>query len=268
MPAAPAPATPTSLLLHGPVSASCSCPVSRRYDIKSLSADRAKESCEGIADSQATILKLIAEETASGEGKPGLAASRIALAGFSQGGAMSMFVGLNYPTTLAGMLVMSGYLPVPDSVKPTAEALATPLLHCHGDADGVVPLAYGRDAHERAKTMGVKEPQFKVYRGLPHSVSHACWCAGLLRVVAAVLQLTGRSGGVHSWVLPLFLLCGANDQSVELSVPIDLPVCQLPVIPCICTCPYLYVHLYLQASDEELRDVVAFFKRILPAEAA
>lgn len=161
------------------------------YDIKSLSADRAKESCDGIADSQATILKFIADETAAGEGKPGLAASRIALAGFSQGGAMSMFVGLNYPTTLAGMLVLSGYLPVPESVKPTPEALATPLLHCHGDADGVVPLAYGRDAHDRAKTMGVKEPQFKVYRGLAHS-----------------------------------------------------------------------------ASDEELRDVVAFLKRVLPAEAA
>lgn len=157
---------------HKSLSACLMLPISTcRYDIKSLSSDRTKESCDGIEESRATIMKLIAEETATGEGKPGLAASRIALAGFSQGGAMSLFVGLNYPQTLAGMVVLSGYLPLPDSVKPTAEALATPLLHCHGDEDGVVPLAYGRDAHDRVKTMGVKDPQFKVYEGLPHSVS-------------------------------------------------------------------------------------------------
>jgi len=137
------------------------------YDIRSLSAHRELESCDGIHASRDVVLKIMADE----EEKHKIAPGRMVLAGFSQGGAMSLFVGLNHAQTLAGLLCMSGYMPLPAEVKPKPTALETPVLQCHGDADGVVPLAYGKDAHERMAGLGVKSAEFKVYKGLAHSAN-------------------------------------------------------------------------------------------------
>jgi predicted esterase len=116
------------------------------YDIASLSRSRAHEKCDGIDDSVARIQGLIDAEVAAGVPR-----ERIVLAGFSQGGALALFTGLNQPGRLAGIVAMSAYLPLPEKVKPAPEALATPVLLCHGDADGVVPLDFGKDALARVK---------------------------------------------------------------------------------------------------------------------
>lgn len=104
------------------------------YDIVGLD-DRAAESCDGIDTSVAKIRTVIEGEIALG-----LPSTRIALAGFSQGGAMSLFTGLQLPRDLklAGLLILSGYLPGAPIFKLTSGLEDVPVYHCHGASDPVV----------------------------------------------------------------------------------------------------------------------------------
>lgn len=149
-----------------PVTINGGMPMPAWYDIESLSADRSREKCEGIEDSAAGVHGMISTEVTAG-----IPHNRVLLGGFSQGGAMSLFVGLNCKETLAGMLVLSGYMPVPDRIVASPASLATPILMCHGDEDGVVPLAYAQDAHARLKALHATNVRMKVFEGLPHSAS-------------------------------------------------------------------------------------------------
>lgn len=105
------------------------------YDIVGLD-DRASESCDGIQQSVERIRSILANEHSNG-----LPYSRMVLAGFSQGGAMSLFTGLQMPEAdqkLAGLLVMSGYLPGASQFKLTSGFEDIPIFHCHGSMDPVV----------------------------------------------------------------------------------------------------------------------------------
>lgn len=94
----------------------------------------------GIRASEQIVLGLIEAQRAAG-----IAADRIVVAGFSQGGAITLHTGLRYPQKLAGLLALSTYLPLPEAFA--AEALAarqdTPILMCHGQQDGMLPLQLG-----------------------------------------------------------------------------------------------------------------------------
>jgi phospholipase/carboxylesterase len=114
------------------------------YDITSLASARG-ENERHVRESAAHVGALIAREV-----ERGVAAERIVLAGFSQGGAMALWVGPRYPETLLGVLVLSGYEVLegsPRSEQSPANA-ATPMLFCHGSADPLVPVAAGRHAYE------------------------------------------------------------------------------------------------------------------------
>ena len=76
------------------------------YDILGMDLVRLEDEA-GLRKSEARIAQLIAREIARG-----ISASRIVLAGFSQGCAMTLQTGLRYPQSLAGMLCLSGYLPL------------------------------------------------------------------------------------------------------------------------------------------------------------
>lgn len=104
------------------------------YDIVGLD-ERSGELCEGIEESVSTIREIINNEIQSG-----LPASRIILSGFSQGGALSLFTGLQMPPELkpAGIVVMSGYLAGAGKFKLTPGFEDVPVLHCHGTGDMVV----------------------------------------------------------------------------------------------------------------------------------
>jgi predicted esterase len=154
---------PTAVV--SPVTLNGGYPMPAWYDIKSLSGDRKSESCDGIQASRDRILKIIAKE----EEKSGIKPERIVLGGFSQGAAMSYYTGLTFPHKFAGLLILSGYMPIESQIKPTEEAKKTPIFACHGDADGVVQLAWGKDGVEQAKAKGVADVTFKVYEDLPHS---------------------------------------------------------------------------------------------------
>lgn len=81
----------------------------------------------------------------------GIPLSRTFLGGFSQGGAMTLDVGLQFP--FAGLMVLSGYLHTPLS---TQVETPPPVLMVHGRQDPVVPLAAAQQARDRLLALGAK----------------------------------------------------------------------------------------------------------------
>ncbi|MCC5073323.1 alpha/beta hydrolase [Xanthomonas campestris] len=120
------------------------------YDIVGMDfAQRADK--VGIAESVAQIEALIANEQARG-----IAPDRILLAGFSQGGAVTLAVGLQRRVPLAGLIAMSTYLPDPAAAASQLQpgALAQPLFMAHGSADPVVPYRAGEQSAQALQALG------------------------------------------------------------------------------------------------------------------
>jgi phospholipase/carboxylesterase len=120
------------------------------YDISNADLTR-REDEGGLRASQLDVEALIAREKARG-----IPASRIILAGFSQGCAMTLQTGMRHPEKLAGMLCLSGYLPLAGvaAAERSVESLGTPVFMAHGRQDGVVPFARAQASHEALKAMG------------------------------------------------------------------------------------------------------------------
>jgi len=106
------------------------------YDI-AVADLAAREDEAGLRRSQATIETLIANEKARG-----IAAGRIVVAGFSQGCAMALMTGLRHTERLAGIVGLSGYLPIAATTAAERHAAnhETPVFLAHGRQDPVVPL--------------------------------------------------------------------------------------------------------------------------------
>jgi phospholipase/carboxylesterase len=104
------------------------------YDITERNIN-AREDLAGIHQSAAAISELIDREASRG-----IAYENIVLAGFSQGCAMSLQVGLRFPHTLAGIMALSGYLPLANSLAlERSEANSkTPIFMAHGVWDAVI----------------------------------------------------------------------------------------------------------------------------------
>jgi phospholipase/carboxylesterase len=120
------------------------------YDITGAELTR-REDETGLRDSQIDVEGLIAREKARG-----IPASRIVLAGFSQGCAMTLQTGLRHPEKLAGMMCLSGYLPLAPSVahERTEQSIDTPIFMAHGTHDPVVPFARAVDSRKVLDAMG------------------------------------------------------------------------------------------------------------------
>jgi len=121
------------------------------YDITSLAAPTPREDALHLQDMSTQIGKLIEREQ-----ERGVAAENVVLAGFSQGGAMALHTGLRFERRLAGILIVSGYLPASRTLhaegKP--ERRDTPILFCHGRQDHVVPRAGGHRSYQFVKDAG------------------------------------------------------------------------------------------------------------------
>lgn len=120
------------------------------YDI--LGADLVQREDEaGLRESQGLIEALIGRER-----ERGIAASRIVLAGFSQGCAMIFMTGLRHGERLAGLLGMSGYLPL--AARTASERSAAnadlPIFLAHGSADPVIPLARAIQSRDALIALG------------------------------------------------------------------------------------------------------------------
>ena len=96
-----------------------------------------REDEAGLRRSQASIEVLIEKEKARG-----IAAGRIVVAGFSQGCAMALMTGLRHVEKLAGIVGLSGYLPLAPTLAAERNTANndTPIFLAHGTADPVVVL--------------------------------------------------------------------------------------------------------------------------------
>ncbi|WP_339485767.1 alpha/beta hydrolase [Pseudomonas sp. RL_5y_Pfl2_70] len=121
------------------------------YDIKAMSPARAidRDELEASAD---RIIELIEEQRSSG-----IDASRIFLAGFSQGGAVVYHTAfLKWQGPLGGVLALSTYAPTfSDELALSASQQRIPVLALHGQFDNVVQNSMGRTAYEYLKVHGV-----------------------------------------------------------------------------------------------------------------
>ena len=86
----------------------------------------------------------------------GIPASRIVLAGFSQGGAMALQTGLRYPDKLAGIMALSAYLPLAAKVaqERNPENQHTSIFMGHGSIDNVVPVPLARKSQAYLAQLG------------------------------------------------------------------------------------------------------------------
>lgn len=134
------------------------------YDILVMDLVRYEDD-KGIRQSEEAIRGLIARENARG-----IPTSRIVLAGFSQGCAMTLHTGLRLNEKLAGMVGLSGYLPLIDTAsaeRSTANA-KTPIFLAHGLYDPVVALPRAQASLAQLKALDY-DVRWHTYP-MPHSV--------------------------------------------------------------------------------------------------
>lgn len=134
------------------------------YDIVAI--DRAAPQDEsGIRASAQRLEELIAAQHAQG-----IAAQRIVLAGFSQGGAIALHTGLRCQQSLGGIMALSCYLPL--SVKLSGELSSanahTPILMAHGSYDDIVPIQLAEHSRGVMQQLGYRI-DWHTYP-MPHSV--------------------------------------------------------------------------------------------------
>ncbi|WP_460764403.1 alpha/beta hydrolase [Lysobacter fragariae] len=120
------------------------------YDIRDMNlANRADEA--GVDESVAQVEALIAREAARG-----IPASRVLLAGFSQGGAIALATAMRRSTPLAGVIALSTYLPMAQRLvaETAASANRQPVFMAHGQFDPVVPYAGGDFSAKQLRELG------------------------------------------------------------------------------------------------------------------
>ena len=120
------------------------------YDIAGNDIGAAQDGT-GIRASQARIEAFIAVEV-----QRGIAPANIFLAGFSQGGAIVLHTGLRHAARLGGLIALSTYLPLAESVREEAhpDSAATPIFMAHGRSDTVVPYDLGKKSAQLLESNG------------------------------------------------------------------------------------------------------------------
>lgn len=134
------------------------------YDVREDAGER-REDEAGVRASQKLVEALIAREQSRG-----VAANRLVLAGFSQGGAMALHTGLRHPERLTGVLALSCFLPLADQLASEA-SLANrdvPIILAHGTHDAVIPIARARHARTVLEGRGYRV-EWREYP-MPHAV--------------------------------------------------------------------------------------------------
>ncbi len=151
------------------------------YDILDFGDLHREVDTRGVLQSVARINELIEELIEEGF-KP----DHIIMAGFSQGGVISYYTALSSKYDLAGLLVMSGYLPdiSPLDVAKVQHKKQLPILVCHGTQDPIVSIAYGRKAIQHLKDFGLS------YQWLEYPMQHSV-CAK-------------QVGDISKWITQLF----------------------------------------------------------------
>jgi len=128
------------------------------YDISSLSIVE-KEDAAGIKESSAILDELVQEQEANG-----ISSDRIIVAGFSQGGAIALYSGCRYPKPLGGIMALSTYLALPETLEEEISDYASeiPVFMAHGRQDDVIAYEYGKQGLEQLESNNI-EVQWNEY---------------------------------------------------------------------------------------------------------
>ncbi|MFA6232363.1 MAG: alpha/beta hydrolase [Rhodanobacter sp.] len=147
-----------------PVTINNGAPMRAWYDIAGFDLN-ARQDEVGMRASFAEVEALIEREH-----ERGVPSERIVLAGFSQGGAMALAAGLRHAEKLAGIVVLSAYLPLSAALAAERSSAndVTPIFWGHGTADPVVVLQRGVESHALLQSMGYAV-DWHTYP-MPHSV--------------------------------------------------------------------------------------------------
>jgi phospholipase/carboxylesterase len=142
------------VLPHGPVrpvTINAGMKMRAWYDIYQGAGTDRREDEAGLRASQAEIEALLTREAARG-----IPAARTVLMGFSQGCAMTLMTGLRHTDKLAGLVALSGYLPLADMVAAESSPAnrTTPIFMAHGTADHVVPHDRGVASRNALAVLG------------------------------------------------------------------------------------------------------------------
>lgn len=166
------------LLPHSPiqaVKANMGIEMPSWFDIYSFGFDTTEDEA-GMLKSAGMINELIKHEIDVN----GIDPSRIVLGGFSQGGTMSLLAGLTGPHRLAGLVVLSGWLPLRHKFKAMASqnAASTPIFWGTGSADPLVKAQFAEDSSKfliDQVGIPVAKPgefgglSYNVYEGMGHA---------------------------------------------------------------------------------------------------
>jgi len=134
------------------------------YDIRGADLTSRQDEA-GIRASERAVAALIEREIVRG-----IPAKNIVLAGFSQGCAMALHTGLRFPQALAGIMALSGYLPLAEhfAAERAAANAHTPIFMAHGTQDPVVDPARGAASRDLLAQLGYPV-EWHSYP-MPHSV--------------------------------------------------------------------------------------------------
>ena len=146
---------------------------------------RAREDEAGLRESRALVEALIAAEVARG-----VPAARIVLAGFSQGCAMTFMAGLRHTERLAGLLGMSGYLPLAalTAAERSRANADVPIFQAHGTQDPVIPIARATASRDALLALG-HPVEWHAY-----PMAHSVCAAEIADMNRWLLQVLARQG--------------------------------------------------------------------------
>jgi phospholipase/carboxylesterase len=135
------------------------------YDIADQGLDRKTDEA-GIRESAAAVAMLLDKEVSSG-----IDSTRVVIAGFSQGGAIALHLGIRYANRLAGILALSTYLPLGETLASESAAIQRNLsiFIGHGSQDPMVPESLGSRSAQTLSEAGY-QVEYKTY-AMQHSVS-------------------------------------------------------------------------------------------------
>ncbi len=143
-----APVRPITINRHAPMRA--------WYDIVGVElTDR--EDRDGIVQSESMIRQVVDNQLAEG-----FSSERIFLAGFSQGGAMALFTGVQMAVPLAGIIALSAYLPLAAVCKVSLDN-RTPIFAAGGQYDTIVLPAWTQQSVERLRREGFQQITWHEY---------------------------------------------------------------------------------------------------------
>lgn len=137
------------------------------FDIRGLDP-KTEEDGPGIERAADSLKSLVEAEIAAG-----VPPERIVVGGFSQGGATAIYAALTMDTNIGGVTLLSTWLPLHKRFPGVAKSnLTTPILQCHGKADTIVPIGWGKMTAAALGTINDKH-SFKEYASMGHHSSDA-----------------------------------------------------------------------------------------------